>query len=84
MHGEIGNLGIKTGDSQQPLSPKQTKRKKGRKNDLEEKMGQIQELCIQEGYNKERKKEKIHLHHDGIKDVSKRKYFGAKNPECSG
>jgi hypothetical protein len=31
MHGEIGNLGIKLGDNQQPQSPKQSKRKKGRK-----------------------------------------------------
>jgi hypothetical protein len=31
MHGEIGNMGIKPGDNQQPQSPKKSKRKKGRK-----------------------------------------------------
>jgi hypothetical protein len=31
MHGEIGTLGIKAGDSQQQHSPKKAKRKKGRK-----------------------------------------------------
>jgi hypothetical protein len=31
MHGEIGHLGIKTRDGQPQHSPKQTRRKKGRK-----------------------------------------------------
>jgi hypothetical protein len=30
-HGEIGHLGIKAGEGQPQLSPKQTRRKKGRK-----------------------------------------------------
>jgi hypothetical protein len=30
-HGEIGHLGIKAGEEQPQLSPKQTRRKKGRK-----------------------------------------------------
>jgi hypothetical protein len=30
-HGEIGHLGIKAGEGQSQISPKQTKRKKGRK-----------------------------------------------------
>jgi len=31
MHGEIGNIRIRPRDSQQPQSPKQSKRNKGRK-----------------------------------------------------
>ena len=31
IHGDIGNMGIKPRDIQQPQSPKQSKRKKGRK-----------------------------------------------------
>jgi hypothetical protein len=31
MHGDIGNLGVKSGDTQHPLSLKQTKGRKDRK-----------------------------------------------------
>jgi hypothetical protein len=33
-HGEIGHLGVKAGEGQPQLSPKQTRRKKGRKQEL--------------------------------------------------
>jgi hypothetical protein len=51
---------------------------------LEEKMGRIQEICIQEGYNEERKRRRAICIRNERKYVSKRKFFGDRNPEFNG
>jgi hypothetical protein len=68
-HGEIGHLGIKTGEGQLQLSPKQTRRKKGRKSNnvalqelgallinsgkIKKSLSQLPPTCLNEDYNME-------------------------------
>jgi hypothetical protein len=74
MHGEIGYLGIKTGDGQPQHSPKQARRKKGIKSNsvslqelgalliksgkIKKSLPQLPPTCLNEDYNVEYKRPK--------------------------